>query len=64
MATKLLPCPFCGGRPEPARHIDGGGVARVQCIPCQFYGPMGLSREWAARNWNRRAITRRKEGVG
>lgn len=56
--TKLLPCPFCGGRAERI-DIEAGenaGGSCVCCTVCEASGSVEFGRkENFVANWNRRA---------
>ena len=53
--VELLPCPFCGGKPElESSMILGGEWWRVRCPYCFAKTYHEQSPEDAAHEWNRR----------
>lgn len=66
------PCPFCGNDALPSGehgycspiwiygtpYVDGTGriLYTVECVRCQATGPSQLSAEYAAYQWNKRAL--------
>ncbi len=56
-ATKLLPCPFCGGT-DATNVFEQVGAATIRCPDCGAEGPIHLrddAQEAATAHWNRRA---------
>lgn len=53
----LVPCPFCGGRPELVageRYNDDEQLHFVRCLQCAAEGPWAKSAGGARRWWNKR----------
>lgn len=56
--TKLLPCPFCGGKAELntwGNDRDGCHVAKVICDSCSASADSFETQDQAITAWNRRA---------
>lgn len=56
--TKLLPCPFCGGKAELntwGNDRDGCHVAKVICDSCSASADSFETQDQAIAAWNRRA---------
>lgn len=54
MTSKLLPCPFCGGRVKSAARKGEGFVIICHCGA--NYSPVCATAEDCDRAWNRRAV--------
>ena len=54
MDEKLLPCPFCGGRPKIILHASCYIISCQDCPGSIIMGPYQTKNE-AVKAWNRRA---------
>lgn len=62
MATRLKPCPFCGGK---AVGSSGGGYwayYRIECTRCYVMTGKWSSKTTAIKKWNARAPSPMKMG--
>jgi hypothetical protein len=50
-ASKIVPCPFCGGDAD--LHDDGDEYMRIVC-PCTGFGPLRQTEHEAIDAWNAR----------
>ena len=57
---ELLPCPFCGGKPEKVHYIKpffprAEKTYAIRCLRCRAETKEARTRITPVRNWNRRA---------
>ncbi len=57
-AAELLPCPFCGGKPE-SNGVDG--CEEIRCMKCGARTDWNGNHEAAAGRWNTRAALAQSE---
>lgn len=56
--SRLLPCPFCGGKAELTKATFADGTIRywtVKCTECKIFGKRRVDSREAMRLWNCRA---------
>ena len=56
VVSELIPCPFCGRQNAEVKSDRTGRVFATECPDCFSAGPMALTKESAAAQWNSRTL--------